>query len=308
VTSQNVSQNLSKNLTIEQGISLRAWTWWKIGGPAEFFVLPKTLADLMRACEWANENKHPITILGGGTNVLVSDDGVKGLVICLREFRGLEQEVLGDRLVIRAWAGTPKSDLVKVFVKAKLPPALFLCGLPGDIGGGVVMNAGVAETISPREFNEIIDWVEVLREGQVIRLLNNQIGWHYRSSKGWQPGIIVRAQLSWAMNTDEEISRKVKEATKARLQKQPLHLPSCGSTFKNPPGQKAGALIEQAGLKGFQIGDAQVSLKHANFIVNLGDAKASEVRAVIAHVQGTVREKFHVELETEVRYLGCKSL
>lgn len=291
-------------MTILENEALNEWTFWKIGGPADFFCLPKTIEDLKEAVRFAELKNLAITILGGGTNVLVSDRGIRGLVICLQEFVQVESEEKDGRLVVRATAGTPKSELTKIFLKNKLAPALFLCGLPGDVGGGVVMNAGVSEMISPREFVEITDWFEVLRGDEIIRFQKTDINWHYRHSDGWQPGIVVRAQLSWPLNPDAEIGRKVKDATKNRLSKQPLNLPSCGSTFKNPPGHKAGALIDQSGLKGFRIGGAEVSPKHANFIVNIGGAKAQDVDAIIRHVQKTVQDKFQVSLETEVRYLG----
>lgn len=291
-------------MTISHDEPLNAWTFWKIGGPAEHFCLPKAIEDLKEACGWAEREKQPITILGGGTNVLVSDKGIRGLVICLQAFTGSRAELRDGRWVVEALAGTPKAEVMKSFLKSKLAPALFLCGLPGDVGGGVVMNAGVAEAIAPREFVEIVDWFEVLRGNQIIRYDKNDVTWTYRHTSGWEPGIVVNASMSWPFDPDETIGTKVKEATKNRIAKQPLNFPSCGSTFKNPPGQKAGALIDQSGLKGYQVGGAQVSPKHANFIVNLGGATATDVHAIIQHVQKTVHEKFHVKLETEVRYLG----
>lgn len=284
--------------------NLSGWTFWKIGGPADFFCLPESLEDVKQATVFARKKGLPVTILGGGTNVLVSDQGIRGLVISLRRWVAVETQEASGRLIVTASAGTPKSELVKVFLRWKLAPALFLCGLPGDVGGGVVMNAGVGENIVPREFVEITDWLEVLRDDKVVRLRKDELHWTYRHTDGWEPGIVVRAQLSWPLESDAEIGRKVKEATKQRLMKQPLNLPSCGSTFKNPPGHRAGALIDQAGLKGFQIGGAQVSPKHANFIVNLGGASAKDVDDVIRHVRKTVADKFKIALETEVRYLG----
>lgn len=284
---------------------LSAWTFWKVGGPAEFLCLPENLDDVRSAVRLAKQKNLAITVLGGGTNVLVSDAGVRGIVIAMRGFASVATEEDSGKLRVRVSAGTPKSELVKIFLKWKLAPALFLCGLPGDVGGGIVMNAGVGESIVPREFVEIVDWIEVLRDDEkLVRLEKSQVQWTYRHSAGWQPGIVVAAQLSWPLEPDDEIGKKVKEASKKRIATQPLQQPSGGSTFKNPPGRKAGALIEQAGLKGFQIGGAQVSPKHANFIVNLGVATASDVNRVIGHVRTVVREKFNVELETEVKYLG----
>lgn len=303
-------------MDIRENVMLKDFAWWKIGGPAEFFCLPKTVEQVQEAVEFAKTRGLMITVLGGGTNVLISDQGIKGLVICMKQLSATK--IVEDEAVIRveALAGTPKSELTKIFLKRKLAPALFLCGLPGDVGGGVVMNAGVAERITPREFVEITAWVDVLdlNKNHVRRLKQNEIQWHYRHSEGWQPGIIVRAEIVWPNTPDETIPRKVTEATKVRRGKQPLELPSCGSTFKNPPKigvspggtppDSAGALIEKAGLKGYTVGGAQVSPKHANFIVNIGGASASDVDSIIRHVRSEVKRQFQVDLETEVRYLG----
>jgi len=295
-------------MEFREQVSLRDWTWWKIGGPADFFCLPKSIDEVREAVRFAQKKEIPITVLGGGTNVLVSDDGVEGLVICMKQLHETTVTEENGRVVVSALAGTPKSELTKIYMKRKLAPALFLCGLPGDVGGGVVMNAGIGEKTVPREFVEITDWFEYIDLSHpdlpLRRLTKAQARWHYRHSEGWQPGIIVRAQVSWPNEIDEEIPLKVREATRNRLARQPLDLPSCGSTFKNPPGNHAGALIEQAGLKGFKVGGAQVSPKHANFIVNVGGATSKDVQAIIDHVKTQVKNKFKVSLETEVKYLG----
>lgn len=295
-------------MEIKQNVALKDWAWWKIGGPADYFCLPRNVDEVREGIRFAQSKKIPITVLGGGTNVLISDAGVEGLVLGMKQLTGVESRDENGRLVAVAMAGANKSELTKLYMKRKLAPALFLCGLPGDVGGGVVMNAGVAEQVEPREFVEITDWVEYIDlsspELQLKRAKRDELTWTYRHSSGWQPGVIVRAQISWADRPDEQIPLKVREATKNRLARQPLELPSCGSTFKNPEGHKAGALIDQAGLKGYRVGGAQVSPKHANFIVNTGGATASDVHTIIKHVQGTVRDKFHVQLETEVKYLG----
>lgn len=295
-------------MEIREKVPLKDWAWWKIGGPADYFCLPKTIDEVREAIRFAQEKKIPITVLGGGTNVLISDAGVEGLVIGMKQLTGVEARDEGGRVCVTALAGSNKSELTKIYMRRKLAPALFLCGLPGDVGGGVVMNAGVAEQVEPREFVEITDWVEYIDLSspnlELKHVKRENLQWKYRHSSGWQPGIIVRAGLSWPDRPDDEIPRKVKDATKNRLARQPLELPSCGSTFKNPDGHKAGALIDQAGLKGYRIGGAQVSPKHANFIVNTGGATATDVNSIIRHVQSEVRSKFNVQLETEVKYLG----
>ncbi len=293
-------------MDIRENVMLKDFAWWKIGGPAEFFCLPNSVEHVQEAVEFAKVRGLAITVLGGGTNVLISDKGISGLVICMKQLTGTKISEDEGMIRVEALAGTAKSELTKIFLKRKLAPALFLCGLPGDVGGGIVMNAGVAEMIEPREFVEITGWVDVLSlpQNQIRRLNRDQLQWRYRHSAGWEPGIIVRAQIVWPLKPDETIPRKVTEATKVRRGKQPLELPSCGSTFKNPSKSSAGALIEQAGLKGYTIGGAQVSPKHANFIVNTGGATASDVDSIIRHVRGEVKRQFQVDLETEVRYLG----
>ncbi len=295
-------------MEIKKSVPLAEYTSWMVGGSAEYFCLPETEADVREAVLWAESHSQPITLFGGGTNVLISDKGIRGLVMCLRRFSGLESKEVDGRLEITAMAGTAKSELLKIFLKSKLAPALFLAGLPGDVGGGVVMNAGVAEGFVPREFMEITDWIEVLRlqDGQFTnhRFMKDQIHWEYRHSKGWQPGVITRVGISWPMQADATILDQVRNANKVRLSKQPLDMPSCGSVFRNPPGHKAAQLIDGCGLKGFTVGGAQVSLKHANFIVNLGEAKAMDMWHVIEHVRNTVKSLKSVELQTEVVRLG----
>lgn len=293
------------SLKISQNVNLAEYTSWLVGGNADNFCLPETLDDLKEAITVAKDKNLKITILGGGTNVLVSDDGIEGLTICLRRLSKISSFEKDGRLHIEALSGTAKSELLKTFLKQKLAPALFLAGLPGDVGGGVVMNAGVAEAFVPREFMDFVDWIEVLTlDLETIRLQKNQLNVKYRHTDGWQPHIIVNVGMSWPLENDPTILDKVREANKIRLSKQPLDMPSCGSVFKNPEGHKAAQLIDSTGLKGYRVGDAQVSLKHANFIVNLEKATAKNIWDVITHVQKTVEKEKGVKLTTEVVKLG----
>lgn len=293
------------SLVVLNKVNLSQYTSWWVGGDAEFFCMPKTIEDLRQALAHAKQNNLPITILGGGSNVLISDEGIPGLTICLRQFSQITSKIENNKLHIEALSGTGKNELLKAFLKNKLAPALFLAGLPGDIGGGVVMNAGVAEAFAPREFMEFVDEIQVMDfDGNEKTIDKNDLKISYRHTEGWRPGIITSVKISWPMEIDETILQKVKDANRSRLTKQPLDLPSCGSVFKNPPDHKAAQLIDQSGLKGFRIGDAQVSLKHANFIVNLENAKAKDIWEVIQHVRATVLEKQKVSLTTEVVKLG----
>lgn len=325
--------NLPSGLAIERNVSLKPLTSWLVGGPAEFLAQPRTLDDLRESVAWGWLTGLPITILGGGTNVLVADSGVRGLTIALRKFAEAKvsnrTEADGSALfVLECLAGTSKSELLKQFLKAKLEPALFLAGLPGDVGGGVVMNAGVGEMIRPREFTEITEWIEVLRlpsvpKGSVSpdavssddvkalsqrlvleRLGHDSLQWSYRHCEGWRPGIVARVGLCWPLEPKDDILARVKQANQVRLSKQPLDMPSCGSVFVNPEGHKSGQLIESVGLKGFSVGGAKVSEKHANFIVNFNDSTALDIHQVIETVRETVKSKTGVSLRTEVVYLG----
>ncbi len=180
-----------------------------------------------------------------------------------------------------------------------------MAGIPGDVGGGVVMNAGVAENMQPREFCELVFSIKVLKEDLSIQeYLFEDLQWSYRHCEGWKPGVIVEVVLKTSKNDFPDVLDKVRDANKVRLSKQPLDKPSCGSVFRNPQGFKAAQLIDQNGLKGHTIGQAQVSTKHANFIVNLGQATASEIDQLIKHVQKVIKEKTQVELQTEVVRIG----
>lgn len=290
---------------ITSNISLKKFNSWLVGGIAEHFALPTNKNQLLEALRFAETQQLKINILGGGSNVLISDDGVKGLTLCLQKFSGHTVSEVDGKLVIHCQSGVSKSELLKIFLKYKLAPALFLAGIPGDVGGGVVMNAGVAEAFVPREFTEIVEQITVMDPSGLERIFKkDQLEWSYRKCKGWEPGIISEVVISWPLEPDPSILEKVRAANKTRLSKQPLDLPSCGSVFKNPEGHKAAQLIDLCGLKGYSIGDAQVSTKHANFIVNTGDAKASDIWSVIQHVKETVYKKTSVELSTEVRLLG----
>lgn len=299
---------------IKYDVALSEYTSWQVGGRADYFSEPSSAEQIESCVLWAFRNNLPVSILGMGTNTLVSDRGVRGLVLCLSKWDRytVETERLSDsdfgRVIISAQSGMSKSELLKVFLKLKLEPAVFLAGIPGDLGGGVAMNAGVGEQIVPREFCEIVDEIEVWSLTDPIQkkiYKSSELIWGYRFSKGWQPGVIVNVKLSWPHQPKQDVLERVKSANQVRLKKQPLDMPSCGSVFANPSVEtKAGQLIEACGLKGFRVGQAQVSTKHANFIVNLGGATATEIDAVISKVQQEVKAQKGIWLRHEVVYLG----
>jgi len=292
-------------LNLFKDISLKNYNTWLVGGHAEYFIQPQNIEELKEVTLFAEKNKMPITILGHGSNVLISESGVKGIVLCTRKLTQIKTEETKEKLILEVESGVLKSELLKIFLRYKLAPALFLAGIPGNVGGGIAMNAGVAEKFKPKEFVEIIDWVDVLHlDGKIQRFQRKDLKWSYRHCSGWQPGIIFRAGISWENCPDDSILVQVREANQIRLSKQPLDLPSCGSVFVNPANAKAAQLIDSCGLKGYTLGGAQVSMKHANFIVNTGKASAEEIDQVIRHVQNTVLKKTSIQLHTEVVRMG----
>ncbi len=312
-------------LKVEQQKSLATFTSWLVGGPAEHYCAPESLGQLQQAMVLAHKNKWPISLLGGGTNALVSDQGVPGLVIHTHKLNRVEVSQTPESVLIEAECGTPKTEILKHFLKLRLAPATFFAGLPGDVAGGVVMNAGVGHKVSPKEFCEVVHSFDVFsvtksKEADVATgtgtasdsgpgvvchtYAKGDVQWSYRKSEGWQPGVIAKVRLTWPNQPDDGVLKAVREGNKRRKETQPLSEPSCGSVFKNPDGDHAGRLIEACGLKGYRVGGAQVSEKHANFVVNKGQATASEIDAVIQHVQETVLEQMQVHLTNEVVYLG----
>jgi UDP-N-acetylmuramate dehydrogenase len=299
--------------SVLEKVDLREYNSWKVGGSAEFFAAPKSPAELAELQIWAHQENLKIHLLSGGSNVLVPDGILPGLTICLRnmsEIISSEQKFCHrrkqQRFFIECLAGASKASIARVFLQNRLAPAVFLTGIPGDVGGGIVMNAGVGENRTPREFCEIVDQFKVQRvdetgNGVVQQIYNHpEVQWQYRHSDGWQPGIIVSASLSWLWDPKSEVMQELKTATQRRIKSQPLDMPSCGSVFRNPQGNKAAILIQNAGLKGFTIGGAQVSEKHANFIVNIGGATSRDMAQVIDHVKNTVQEKTGIDLVAEV--------
>lgn len=293
-------------LEVQKNVSLKNRNWWKVGGSAENFCEPKTVVELKEALLRAQRENWNLHILSGGSNILVKEGIISGLVISLHEMKGVSfSGEENGRFRVQALCGTSKAELARLFLQKKLSPAVFLTGLPGDLGGGIVMNAGLGDAICPREFCEIVDWIEVLRPtGEQVRISSEQIKWEYRHTAGWQPGIITEASLSWPMDPRPEVLKELREATQKRVKTQPLDLPSGGSTFQNPPGQKAARLIDESGLKGFRIGGAAVSTKHANFIVNDRSASADDILALIKKVRSEVLEKKGIHLQTEVILFG----
>ena len=269
---------------------------WRVGGPADLFITVRTADELTQSVRAAHAREHRPTILGFGANVLVSDKGIRGLVILNRSQRISFQQ----NHIVEADSGTNLAVLAKEAAKQGVGGLEFLIGIPGTVGAAVAVNAGTRQ-----------QWISTLVEKALILTNNGQKTWlkgdelefSYRNSKLKQTGeVVITARLQGKPDEPLNIERKLKEELKVR-KTQPTG-PSAGSVFTNPPGDFAGRLIEACELKGLQIGGAQISEMHANFILNLGDAKAGDIKEAIKKVKLEVAKKFNIQLEEEIRYLG----
>lgn len=273
-------------------------TTFRVGGPAEIVFLPKSAQELCTAIAAAKECGAEYRVLGNGSNLLVKDGGLKGLTIILGEHFS-EIRVEGTRL--HAQAGAMLSRAAAAACEAGLSGLEFAGGIPGTLGGGCAMNAGAYGG----QLSDVLESAEVLLDGEVRCMSRDELEMGYRTTLPLKRGGVVLSAV-FALHEDEigSIQARMKELNARRREKQPLNLPSAGSTFKRPEGHFAGALIEQCGLKGFSVGGAQVSEKHAGFVVNTGGATARDILALMAHVQETVLRETGVRLEPEVRILG----
>ena len=274
-------------------------TTFRIGGEADLFVMPKDadeIAALIRICR---EEQYPYSVVGRGSNLLVSDKGYRGLVICT--MKGMETiEVRGEE--IEALSGAQLSAIAGKALSHSLTGFEFAAGIPGTLGGAVVMNAGAYGG----EMKDVLASADVLTlSGEVKTLSVDELKLGYRRSVIPEENLIVLSAVIKLKEGDPvAIRARMDELKNARLEKQPLNYPSAGSTFKRPKGAFAGKLIMEAGLSGYRVGDAQVSTKHCGFVVNLGHATASDVRQLMEHVKETVYETSGFRLEPEVKWLG----
>lgn len=277
---------------------LASHTTFQIGGPCDVMVFPETaeaLADVIRAC---TEEDQPFFVLGKGSNVLVSDQGIRGVVIATERL----QRLVVDGTTVTASAGLSLINVSKACAELGLTGLEFASGIPGSIGGAAYMNAGAYDG----EMKDVITSVTVLDEGGLIRdIPAEEMRFSYRHSRLKDEPLVCLAVTMQLQHGDKaEILAKVADLSERRSSKQPLEMASAGSTFKRPVGHYAGPLIIDAGLQGYHIGGAQVSTKHAGFLVNTGGATADDVIRLIHTVQAAVLRKFGVRLETEVRFIG----
>lgn len=284
---------------IQLGEPMSRHTTFHIGGPADAFVTPHGLDELRQVLAFAQGRSIPLTVIGRGSNLLVRDGGVRGIVVQIAE--GLDRaEIEGSE--IEAEAGISLSALARKAAANGLSGLEFAAGIPGSLGGALAMNAGAYGG----EMKDVVTWVDVLDSaGELRRHTCEEMGFSYRHSILQDTGgLAVRARMRLAFGDRASIEARMRELNEQRQSKQPLSLPSAGSVFKRPPGHYAGPLIESSGLKGTRVGGAEVSTLHANFIVNIGGATASDVLALIERVRRTVHEHSGVWLEPEIRVVG----
>mgnify|MGYP003948638809 CR=1 FL=1 len=284
---------LQENCT--QNEPLARHTSWKVGGPADIFFTPSSRSELS---QFLKSNDGIITWLGNGTNVLVRDGGIRGSVVSTKKF--FKQIELIEESICRVEVGVSCFELAMFATKNSLGPAAFFSGIPGSIGGALTMNAGCFG----HETWEFIKSVEVIdRKGDIHQLDPEEFSYSYRSVKFPFPLWFLSCEMTFPgreVTTIEEL-RGLRDS---RIERQPLNESTCGSVFKNPKGHHAGDLIERSDLKGYRVGGCFVSEKHANFIINDKEATASNIEKLIKHIQDTVKERFGVDLETEVRIIG----
>ncbi|WP_018085521.1 UDP-N-acetylmuramate dehydrogenase [Desulfurispora thermophila] len=274
-------------------------TSWRIGGPADILVEPASVADVEHTMQMAAARAVPVTVIGAGTNVLVLDGGIRGVVLKIG-YGMAALEINGLR--ITCGAGLKLGRLAHAACAAGISGLEFACGIPGSVGGAVVMNAGAAGG----QMSQVVEWVRVFQPGEGLKVLaGGELGFAYRYSALQQSrAVVLEVGLGGRPGDSESIRQQMQQNLAGRLAQQPLEWPNAGSVFKNPPGRAAGQLIEAAGLKGYTIGGAQISSRHANFIINLGQARAADVLALIELARAEVKRKFDVELVCEVRILG----
>jgi UDP-N-acetylmuramate dehydrogenase len=289
------------NCTLKTHTSLSAFTSYRVGGEAECYVSPQDLGALQASIEYAKENDLAVTILGAGSNLLVSDRGIPGLVIATRHLRSKNFDPATGQLTVSAGEAIP--TLAWDAAGLGWEGLEWAVGIPGTVGGAVVMNAGAHSAC----IADMLVSAQVLSpDGTLSTLTPEELGYTYRSSQ-LQGGkrIVTQATFQLQPGADPvQVTARTKEHKKHRLSTQPYSYPSCGSVFRNPKPYTAGWLIEQTGLKGYQLGGAQVAQLHANFIVNRGGAKASDIFYLIRHIQHEVQARWSIWLEPEVKMLG----
>ncbi|MEO0262624.1 MAG: UDP-N-acetylmuramate dehydrogenase [candidate division WOR-3 bacterium] len=269
---------------------LKRLTTIRVGGNALFFFAPERMEEIFEAINFSEKNSIPIFILGGGSNCIFGDGIIEKLVISMKNLREIKIE--GNKLI--AQAGVKTQEILKECEDKNLSGLEFVAGVPATVGGMIYMNFGSMG----KEICEYLKRVVIIKEREIKTLERNELKFSYR--KGIQDGVIIEAEFELEMKDKKEIKEAKRRVISMRKEKQPVDKKTAGCIFKNPPGNFAGKLIEEAGCKGKRIGDAMVSLKHANFIENMGNAKFEDVKNLIEYIKERVYKKFGINLEEEV--------
>lgn len=276
-------------------------TSFKTGGNADFFIKPTNIQEIEDLIEISKQNSIPLTIIGNGTNLLVRDKGIRGMVV-KADLKNINVERNGDKVFITAGAGVPLVKISKMAKENSASGLEFACGIPGTLGGAVYMNAGayggdMKEVVSTTTF---IDY-----DGNIKKISNSEHKFEYRNSIFSKiDGVILETKLELPIGNEDEIQKIMEQNCKSRMEKQPIDKPNAGSTFKRGDGFVTAQLIDECGLKGYQIGGAKVSTKHAGFIINDGNATADDILKLTNYIKDEVHKKFNVDIELEIKVIG----
>ena len=291
-------QNVVPDSRVLRQVSLRDYSTMRVGGPADYLIEPTCEDEIIQTLHAAKAASIPVCVVGNGSNLLFSDAGFRGVILHIgKAYSRVER----DGLRISAQSGALLSSVSRLAAEEGLSGMEFASGIPGSTGGAVYMNAGAYGG----EIAQVLETATVYTDDHVETWDNEKMRFGYRHSAAMEKEcVILSAVFSLKAGDKEEIFARMNDLNGRRREKQPLQYPSCGSFFKRPEGHFAGALIEQAGLKGYSVGDAQVSEKHAGFIINRGNATAHDIRDLMHHVQSVVLRESGVMLEPEVRFVG----
>lgn len=283
--------------------SMAKHTTFRIGGPVDCFVTPETMEQVKEVVQFAKEENIPFYVIGNGSNILVGDQGYRGIIIQIgKQMSKIELEHQGDEWYVEAEAGVMLSKLAMTIANQGLTGFEFAAGIPGTLGGAITMNAGA---YGGEIKDHIVQAVVMNQKGEIRTRTKEELNLSYRHSVIQDENeIVLCARFQFSEGDKETILAEIKELNMKRKEKQPLEYPSAGSTFKRPEGYFAGKLIMDANLRGYRVGDIMVAEKHCGFVINVGDGTAKQVRQLINDVQEKVYQQFGVTLEPEVRFVG----
>ena len=291
---------LFPTIKTEENYPLKKHTSFKVGGDADIAIFPNSREEIITALKTLKENNIPVTLMGRGSNMVVSDKGIEGAVLVLADNFAEMKQISPE--IIEASAGVKLSNLCMFAMKRGLGGLEFAYGIPGTVGGAVFMNAGAYDG----ETAKVIESVEYLtKDGEILRISAEECDFSYRHSVFMENGgTVLSARFKLEFKSSDEVKEKMDDFLSRRKEKQPLEYPSAGSVFKRPEGYFAGALIEKSGLKGYSVGGAQVSVKHAGFIINKGGATAEDIKNLVKEIQNKVKADSGVDLKCEIRFIG----